>query len=160
MLGPVAFAGLSLLVRQGREVSPISMMSWSMIGLVVLAAVGLAGASLFYPTILSQSDEGAAEESPQAQEDGLELAPEQLPSESREGIVKYMIAYSYERPLTISAIEVATMMLLEVSYGWSAELCGASFMVVGGASMILPQSPAYSSPGSGCQNPTSSSPQL
>ncbi|CAE7549578.1 GIP [Symbiodinium pilosum] len=138
VLGPVAFAGLSLLVRQGREVSPISMMSWSMIGLVVLAAVELTGASLFYPTILSQSDEGVAEEaSPEAEGDCLELAPEQLPSASREGILKYMIAYSYERPFTISAIEVATMMLLEVSYGWSAELCGASFMVVGGVSLTL-----------------------
>ena len=45
--------------------------------------------------------------------------------------------YSYERPFTLSAIEVATIMLLEVSYGWSPELCGASFMVIGAASVIL-----------------------
>ena len=28
-------------------------------------------------------------------------------------------------------------MLLEVSYGWSPELCGASFMVIGAASVLL-----------------------
>ena len=39
-------------VEQGRDVSPISMMSWSIVGLVVLQAVELACASLFYPTVL------------------------------------------------------------------------------------------------------------
>ena len=28
-------------------------------------------------------------------------------------------------------------MLLEVSYGWSPELCGASFVVIGAASVLL-----------------------
>jgi len=138
VLGPVAFAGLSFLVEQGRDVSPISMMSWSIVGLVVLQAVELACASLFYPTVLiDTSDKGPEVTSSQTEDASLVLSPEQLPPESRELIVKYMIAYSYERPFTLSAIEVATMMILERSYGWSPALCGSSFMVVGGASMIM-----------------------
>ena len=61
---------------------------------------------------------------------------QELPPEFRRQIVWNDIAYCYERPFTVSAIEVSTMMLLEVEYGWPPELCGASFMVVGGASIV------------------------
>ena len=58
-----------------------------------------------------------------------------LPPESRQEMVRNIIIYSYERPFTVAAIEVSTMMLLEVQYGWSKESCGASFMTVGAATM-------------------------
>ncbi|CAE7429381.1 GIP, partial [Symbiodinium sp. CCMP2456] len=77
VLGPVAFAGLSFLVEQGRDVSPISMMSWAIIGLVVLQAVELACASLFYPTVLNDTAEKGPEvTSPETEEAGLMLPPE------------------------------------------------------------------------------------
>ena len=49
--------------------------------------------------------------------------------------MKNAIVYSCERPFTAAAVEVSTMMLLEVQYGWSAEFCGASFMSVGAATL-------------------------
>jgi len=34
-----------------------------------------------------------------------------------------------------AAIEVATIMILEVSYGWSPELCGSAFAIIAGTSL-------------------------
>ena len=39
ILGPAAFALLSFSVRQGQDVSPLSMMSWCFMGLALLQAL-------------------------------------------------------------------------------------------------------------------------
>ena len=52
-------------------------------------------------------------------------------------ILSTKVFYSYERGFTIAAIEVATIMLLEVSYGWSSELCGVAFIVIAGGSIFM-----------------------
>ncbi|CAE7497588.1 GIP [Symbiodinium sp. CCMP2456] len=132
IVGPVCFAALSFAVRRGRDISPISMMGWSFVGLAMFQALVLTTASLCLPTVVSplEEDGKAATE-----DQDVELSPEDLQPESRQEIVRDIIIYSYERPFTVAAIEVSTMMLLEVQYGWSTELCGASFMSIGAATL-------------------------
>lgn len=48
-----------------------------------------------------------------------------------------MIWYSFERSFVTAAIEVSTIMLLEVSYGWPSERCGLVFTVVSSTSLLL-----------------------
>ena len=45
--------------------------------------------------------------------------------------------YSFERPMCVAAIEFATIMILEVSYAWRPEECGAALMVVAAVSLVL-----------------------
>lgn len=128
VFGPMAFAGLSFSVRKGHDISPISLMGWSYVGLAMFQALALTTACLCLPTVVSPptEDRKAATEDEQ-----MELSPEELAPESRQEIVKNIILYCYERPFTVAAVEVSTMMLLEVQYGWSKEACGASFVTIG-----------------------------
>ncbi|CAE7222995.1 GIP [Symbiodinium sp. CCMP2592] len=128
VFGPMAFAALSFSVRKGRDISPISLMGWSYVGLAMFQALALTTACLCLPTVVSPptEDRKAATEDEQ-----MELSPEELAPESREEIVKNNILYCYERTFTVAALEVSTMMLLEVQYGWSKEACGASFVTIG-----------------------------
>ena len=48
-----------------------------------------------------------------------------------------MIQYGFERQYQAASIEVSTIMLLEVSYGWSIESCGAVFTVVSSTSLFF-----------------------
>ena len=48
-----------------------------------------------------------------------------------------MVFYSYERAFSTAAIEVATIMLLEVLYGWSTELSGLSFVAIALGSALI-----------------------
>jgi len=134
ILGPPVFAAISAMVRQGREVSPISMMAWSYIGLISFSLFNVFYAMLVFPTEIHPEPELPAEAN---NDQALEAAPEQLEPEDRERIVFLMVAYAFERPFSVAAIEVATIMLLEVSYGWSAEMCGFAFIVIAASSLML-----------------------
>ena len=138
IVGPVCYAALAFVVRHNRDVSPISMMGWSFVGLTLFQA---AAASLCLPTVVDPSaKEEEAEDVPAARTNmqEVELNPEELPPETRRRrqIVWNIFVYCSERTFTVGAIEVSTMMLLEVEYGWQTELCGASFMAVGGSSIV------------------------
>ena len=138
IVGPVLYAALSFSVRKGRDVSPVSMMGWSFLGIAFFQAVTISTSSLCLPTLVApfeREEQEEVDDVPKNEED-VELNPEDLPPESRRQIVWNIIVYCYERPFTVAAIEVSTMMLLEVQYGWSTELCGASFMLVGAASVF------------------------
>ncbi|CAE7817566.1 unnamed protein product, partial [Symbiodinium sp. CCMP2592] len=134
ILGPPVFAAISAMVRQGREVSPVSMMAWSYIGLIAFSLGNLFYGMLVFPTEIHPEPELPAEA---RNDQALEAAPEQLEPEDRERVVFLMVAYSFERPFSVAAIEVATIMLLEVSYGWSAEMCGFAFIVIAASSLTL-----------------------
>lgn len=56
--------------------------------------------------------------------------PEDLPDEDREKIVWNMIWYAVERPFTLSAVEVSTLMMLEVFYNWDPYWTGLCFTIV------------------------------
>ena len=169
--GPIYFAMLSRFVRGSRsasEVSPISMMSWVYIGMFVVQATELATISAIIPTQIQEAspqeteDESNAEDveqeapgassetsetseastEPEGKRNVREIKPESLKEDSREQIVWNMVYYAYERCFSVSAIEVATMMLLEVSYGWNPEFSGASFVVIALGSLFMTGSSA------------------
>lgn len=140
LLGPVLFAIVSYLVKEGLEVSPVCMMGWSMIAAAIMILSGLVLASLAFPSQIPNRK--AEEEPPEAMkkaeaEVSAEAQPEELTAEAREAIVWHMIRYSFERPMCVAAIEFATIMILEVSYAWRPEECGAALMVVAAVSMVL-----------------------
>ena len=140
LLGPVVFAVLSRTVSQGRDVSPISMMAWSFIALMCFFTLSTFLAALVVPTRLTIDFDQETEKDPKAHNEPemeLEVRPEQLPPAEREKMVWLQIYYALERPFSIAAVEVATIMLLEVAYGWSPERCGFAFIVIASASLFL-----------------------
>jgi len=60
----------------------------------------------------------------------LEPVPEELDDESREKLVWHTLQFALERPLTVAAVEVATVMILEVQYGWPRESTGIVFFFI------------------------------
>ena len=80
IVGPVCFAAISYLVRRGRDISPISMMGWSFVGLATFQALLLTAGSLCLPTVVSppEEDENAA-----AEDLDVELSPEDQPATSQ-----------------------------------------------------------------------------
>ncbi|CAE7201873.1 unnamed protein product [Symbiodinium natans] len=137
LLGPPLFAAISWAVRRGRDVSPISLMAWSFMALAGWSLLSLMYASLTFPLKINPLPETPAEVHEKKSAQALEVSPEQLPPADREKIVWLMIYYAFERPFSVASIEVATIMLLEVSYGWTAEFCGTAFMVIATSSLAL-----------------------
>ena len=80
IVGPACFAAISCLGRRGRDISPISMMGWSFVGLAMFHALLLMAGSLCLPTVVSppEEDENAA-----AEDLDVELSPEDHPATSQ-----------------------------------------------------------------------------
>mmetsp|Transcript_6281 Transcript_6281/g.13599 ORF Transcript_6281/g.13599 Transcript_6281/m.13599 type:complete len:531 (+) Transcript_6281:86-1678(+) len=139
ILGPLYLAGLSHFVRKVRDVhavSPISMMSWAFMGSFLIQFVELVAYALIIPTHLQPADD-AEEVEVLSEQEASDVHPEKLPAKAREQMVWDVVFYCYERTFSTGAIEVATIMLLEVSYGWSPELSGVSFVVIAAGSLLL-----------------------
>mmetsp|Transcript_15962 Transcript_15962/g.27147 ORF Transcript_15962/g.27147 Transcript_15962/m.27147 type:complete len:551 (+) Transcript_15962:65-1717(+) len=130
LLGPGFFAMVAFAVKRGHDVSPTSLLAWVNCCFMLMGLFMMNYASMVFPTELVPLPEEPI--SPEAK-----VCLTQLPSTQRERIVKNMVIYSIERPFSIAAIEVGTIMLLEVSYGWSTELCGTAFTVVAAASLVF-----------------------
>eukprot|EP00438_Fugacium_kawagutii_P029900 Skav200717 [mRNA] locus=scaffold2650:156095:157639:- [translate_table: standard] len=130
LIGPGFFALVAYAVKRGVPVSPGSLLAWVSMGNLILGLIFTNYFSWTLPTeLVPLEDEPSMPEK--------EACVTMLPAPQRERVVKNMVWYSFERPFSISAIEVGTIMLLEVSYGWSTELCGTIFTVVSGASLLL-----------------------
>lgn len=139
ILGPLYLAGLSRVVRKVRDVhavSPISMMSWAFMGSFFIQFVELVAYALIIPTHLQPADD-AEEVEVLSEQEASDVHPEKLPAAAREQMVWEVVFYCYERTFSTGAIEVATIMLLEVSYGWPPELSGVSFVVIAAGSLLL-----------------------
>mmetsp|Transcript_55209 Transcript_55209/g.113996 ORF Transcript_55209/g.113996 Transcript_55209/m.113996 type:complete len:543 (+) Transcript_55209:80-1708(+) len=139
ILGPLYLAGLSHVLRRVRDVravSPISMMSWAFMGSFLIQFVELVAYALIIPTHLQPADD-AEEVEVLSEQEASDVHPEKLPAKAREQMVWDVVFYCYERTFSTGAIEVATIMLLEVSYGWSPELSGVSFVVIAAGSLLL-----------------------
>jgi len=139
VMGPAGFALISHLVRSSRgglAVSPICMMSWVFMGLFFVQIVEVSIAMLIFPTHVSEHQNPDIGNLDKAAE-GDHVHPEELPATSREQVVWNMVFYSYERAFSTAAIEVATIMLLEVLYGWSTELSGLSFVAIALGSALI-----------------------
>ena len=80
LLGPVLFAIVSYLVKEGLEVSPVCMMGWSMIAAAIMILSGLVLASLAFP---SQIPNRKAEEEPPEAMKKAEAEVQPIPPEPR-----------------------------------------------------------------------------
>lgn len=131
-VGP-GFAALMIWMVQGNgsRVSPISMTAWLSLFMAYLGGISSLLSIFTCPTYIPELQEDLAEDaSNAASQDKLEPAPEDLCPADREKLVWAMLWYSFERPLTLGSVEVATVMLLEVEYDWSREETGIVFTLL------------------------------
>lgn len=138
-IGPGAGALVTWGVQgDGSRVSPVSMQAWLCVFLGAQGAIGALLAMLTCPTYIPEIDENADQlEVSSSNADKLEPAPEDLDPLEREQMVWALLWYSFERPLTLGSVEVATVMLLEVQYGWSRETTGVVFTMIAAMGTIL-----------------------
>eukprot|EP00439_Symbiodinium_sp_Y106_P020094 s1855_g2.t1 len=108
--------------------------SWVFLALFLLQAFQWSFGCLIFPSHLENVPR-TRKGSDQWPENNIPV--EDLPAASRQQTVWNVVYFGYERGFSIAAIEIATITILEVSYGWSPELCGVSFVVVASGSMIL-----------------------
>ncbi|CAE7347657.1 rib-1 [Symbiodinium microadriaticum] len=121
VVGPGLFAVLRTAVTGGGDrVCPRSMMGWVNLTLLVFSLISASfGAFVMparmpdYPLNLEEDDEDDPDELVMASDAHLEAMPEP----ERERVVWNMIWYAFERPFTLAAVEVSTLMMLEVYYG-------------------------------------------
>lgn len=126
LIGPGVFSLISLALKQGGDISPGSSMAWMFVAIMAIGMLFMFYACMALPSELPEVDTAEV----QALEDiSLERA-------QRESVVRNMVLFSFERPFSIAGIEVATIMLLEVSYRWSLELCGTAFTVIAATSLL------------------------
>lgn len=137
LIGPAVFTLVSVIVKRGGSpLAPPSLMAWVLLAQAVFGLVSILLNAMIIPEQLpplpGDEDSRPAEEEPDAavDPDGAERSVEALELPQRKEVVQGMIFYAFERQLVTASIEVSTIMLLEVSYGWSVELSGTIFTVV------------------------------
>lgn len=134
--GPIFFAFVSFLVGgQASQVSPISMMSWALIGGFFIQAIELLLAAAVIPTVIqpADGDSGPLQAGSECEQDQVES----LPPSTREKLVWNIVYYCYERGFTMSAIEVSTIMILQDTYGWTEAQSGMSYAIVGAGGVVM-----------------------
>jgi len=78
---------------------------------------------------------GIEDEASEAKKD-LEVDFEAFPDEARKSMVIYITIYSVERALTLSGLEVASLMMYENLYGWPAALSGLALTTIAAISVL------------------------
>ncbi|CAJ1350434.1 unnamed protein product [Effrenium voratum] len=131
LVGPGIFAIISLRVKQGEPVAPESLMAWVYLSQSMIMQLASILLAMALPKVLPPIKE---EDEPEEQ---TEPGVEELDTQQRQEVVTNMIQYGFERQYQAASIEVSTIMLLEVSYGWSIESCGAVFTVVSSTSLFF-----------------------
>eukprot|EP00913_Durusdinium_trenchii_P032537 g30461.t2 len=137
LVGPAVFALLSQLVGRGKPIAPASALAWVLVAQVIIGYCSVMLHSMALPAQLPDDVERMEEDSSPGSLDGVEDSVDSLDILEREQVVASMIWYSFERSFVTAAIEVSTIMLLEVSYGWPSERCGLVFTVVSSTSLLL-----------------------
>lgn len=141
VVGPGLFAVLRTAVTGGGDrVCPRSMMGWVNLTLLVFSLISASfGAFVMparmpdYPLNLEEDDEDDPDELVMASDAHLEAMPEP----ERERVVWNMIWYAFERPFTLAAVEVSTLMMLEVYYGWDPYMTGICFTAVCSLGIVM-----------------------
>lgn len=138
VVGPLVFTILKTLVTgDGERVSPRSMMAWINIFLLFQALVSsFFGISIMPTEIPNEPPKGDGHDSCDFALTG-DIKPEELPDSAREEIVWRMIWYAVERPFTLAAVEVSTLMMLEVFYGWDPYWTGLCFTAVCSVGIVM-----------------------
>eukprot|EP00930_Biecheleria_cincta_P000504 TRINITY_DN10110_c0_g1_i1.p1 TRINITY_DN10110_c0_g1~~TRINITY_DN10110_c0_g1_i1.p1 ORF type:complete len:686 (+),score=97.19 TRINITY_DN10110_c0_g1_i1:48-2105(+) len=122
----------------GPRVSPVSLQAWVCVLLGAQGAISAILAMVTCPTYIPEISEIADQlEVSTSNVHKLEPAPEDLDPHEREQMVWALLWYSFERPLTLGSVEVATVMLLEVQYGWSRETTGVVFTIIAAMGTVL-----------------------
>jgi len=132
VVGPGVFALLRVAVTgSGERVCPRSMMGWVNLVLLFFALVSASFGAFVMPHKLPDTP---VEELEEEEEEELVINTdadvEKMNDPERERIVWNMIWYAFERPFTLAAVEVSTLMMLEVYYGWDPYQTGICFTAV------------------------------
>lgn len=133
VLGPlvysVARAAISGGAADAERVSPRSMMAWVHLVLVWASMVMATLTAIIVPTQLPERKPFAAQAAARRAH-GVEQSPEDLDDGKRQTMVWHQVGYALERPFTLAAVEVSTMMMLEVFYGWDPYFSGICFTAI------------------------------
>jgi len=134
VLGPlvysVARAAISGEAADAERVSPRSMMAWVHLVLVWVSMAMATFTAIIVPTQLPERKPFAAQAAARPAPAAVEQRPEDLDDEKRQTMVWHQVCYSLERPFTLAAVEVSTLMMLEVFYGWDPYFSGICFTAI------------------------------
>lgn len=140
VVGPFFFVVVNTWVTAaGPRLHPRSLLAWvqafstlSAISILLLAALAL---PVVVPDQVEPNESVGVEQTPATE--AVEAGPEELADDARRRVVWHMIYYSFERPFTVSAVEVATVMMLEVFYGWDPYTTGICFTTISVAGIVF-----------------------
>ncbi|CAJ1407936.1 unnamed protein product [Effrenium voratum] len=138
VVGPLFFALLRTFVTgDGDRVNPRSMMGWVNLFMLFLSLISAATGCFLMPTTIPDSiPKSEGKDDIDFHATG-EVKPEDLCDADRKAMVWNMIWYAFERPLTLAAVEVSTLMMLEVFYGWDPYWTGLSFTAVCSLGIVM-----------------------
>lgn len=142
VLGPFFFVVVKVWVTGGgASLHPRSLLAWvqafqtlSSLFILLLAALAL---PLVIPNLVEPNESVAVNFEQRPETEAVEAGPEELADDARRRVVWHMIHYSFERNLTITALEVATIMMLEVFYGWDSYITGICFTIISATGIVL-----------------------
>jgi len=141
VVGPGLFALLRVFVTGGGErVSPRSMMGWVNLLLLVFSLISAAFGAFVMPARNSDYPPNSEDQDEEDPEDLVMISDAQLEAmgePEREQVVWNMIWYAFERPFTLAAVEVSTIMMLEIYYGWDPYITGIYFTAVCSLGIIM-----------------------
>eukprot|EP00930_Biecheleria_cincta_P005446 TRINITY_DN10637_c0_g1_i1.p1 TRINITY_DN10637_c0_g1~~TRINITY_DN10637_c0_g1_i1.p1 ORF type:complete len:677 (-),score=92.75 TRINITY_DN10637_c0_g1_i1:78-2108(-) len=153
MLGMALGPGVAALViygvqGNGERVCPVSMQAWMNLAMMSMNLISGLLNLMYLPVEIPPFDERTMDVTPPsepprsprqprsprgappAEPVKLEPAPEEFEDKDREKLVWHALQFAFERPLTVAAVEVATVMILEVEYGWPRENTGIVFFII------------------------------
>ncbi|CAJ1389476.1 unnamed protein product [Effrenium voratum] len=131
LVGPAVFAIISLCVKQGQPVAPVSVMAWIFFAQCIIMQLATIYIAMALPKALLPNEDEEIES------EQTEQGVEELDAKQRQEIVKQMIRYGFLRYFQTASIEVSAIMLLEVSYDWPTESCGAVLTAVSFTSLLF-----------------------
>lgn len=147
VVGPLIFVIVKVCATAGgARLHPRSLLAWIQVFITFSSILVLLLAALALPVVEPKQEQVEAATSVEparvnfedSQEtDSMESGPEELADDARRRIVRHMIYYSFERPFTIAAVEVATIMMLEVVYGWDSYTTGVCFTITSATGIVF-----------------------
>jgi len=137
-VGPGIYALIVWAVQgDGPRVHPACMGGWLAMAQTMIGCVSMCISFACCPVRIPETTEELEQDKKDAQAKKLEPGPEDLEPKERKQLVWNMLWYSFERPLTLGSVEVATIMLLETAYGWKREYTGVVFTLISCAGTFL-----------------------
>eukprot|EP00930_Biecheleria_cincta_P050492 TRINITY_DN35664_c0_g1_i1.p1 TRINITY_DN35664_c0_g1~~TRINITY_DN35664_c0_g1_i1.p1 ORF type:complete len:680 (+),score=98.15 TRINITY_DN35664_c0_g1_i1:36-2075(+) len=137
-VGPGIYALIVAGVQgNGPRVHPACMGGWMAMAQTMIGVVSMIISFACCPVHIPETTEELEQDKKDAQSKKIEPGPEDLEPKERKQLVWNMLWYSFERPLTLGSVEVATIMLLETAYGWRREDTGIVFTIISCVGTLL-----------------------